>query len=109
MLVISKHDMSCKHSGNQETLEAELMTTTETWLAVCLLGVARRYYAFLSALEAALPVGKDRGGVQVAFGWGDAFQPRDRPAVDPRRLRKGACLHAASRLPSTVCVTARGS
>ena len=24
-------------------------------------------------------MGKDRGGVQMAFSWGDAFQPRDRP------------------------------
>ncbi len=41
--------------------------------------IAYRYYDFLSALETALPVGKDRGGVQMAFSWGDAFQPRDRP------------------------------
>ena len=41
--------------------------------------MGRRYYAFLSALEAALPVGRDIGGVQMAFSWGDAFNPRERP------------------------------
>ena len=57
--------------------------------------VPRRYYAFLSALETALPMGKDRGGVQMAFSWGDAFQPRDRPQSTLVAYEKVSDLHAS--------------
>lgn len=33
------------------------------------------YYRFLTALEVALPVGKERSGVPLTFKWTDAFQP----------------------------------
>ena len=64
-----------------------------------------RYYHFLTAMEAALPVGQDRRGVPVSFAWHDAFSGATHARTtapimhqDPHSYVDGCTVH----LPASV-------
>lgn len=63
-------EASLKKAQNLRDSAAEMAGGAEE-VKAALLG----YYRFLTALEAALPVGKERGGIPLNFKWTDAFQP----------------------------------
>lgn len=67
-------------------------TKTQFRIGQVLDTAAFRYYGYLNALEAALPIGRERGGVQITFQWGDAFQPKDRHSSSSVAFEK-VCLH----------------
>jgi predicted TIM-barrel fold metal-dependent hydrolase len=57
------HDETPQTVGHKDAAAA----CSQVWILEC------RYYHFLTAMEAALPVGQDRRGVPVSFAWHDAF------------------------------------
>ena len=77
-----KHRASVISASTRRT-QAMSMSTASSWHAYILRPpqqkvlhpTAGRYYRFVAALEAKLPIGRERGGLPLVFSWTDAFQP----------------------------------
>lgn len=84
-----------ERDGSSETTEAQILrnnaadrngTTDEIKAKII------RYYMYLNALEKALPIGRERGGLALTFSWADAFQPRERSQSSSVAFEKAALL-----------------
>jgi hypothetical protein len=64
------------------------------------------YYRFLTALENAIPVGKERGGAALRFQWTDAFQPDRGDGRSDVAFEKAALLFNLGAIASQVAMGA---
>ena len=63
---VQKTSMSLRSGLRLQLLKPRANPACDPW---------RRYYRFIAALEAKLPIGRERGGLPLVFSWTDAFQP----------------------------------